>query len=186
LFVAVELEPHVNGAVAACSAELRRRAAKAPRARITWVAAERLHITVRFLGEADAARAAAIRVALGPHLPLAPFDAAIEGVGAFPEHGPPRVLWAGVGGGDALIAVEAEVSGRLDRCGLPREARPYHPHVTLARVREPGGLRTSAWLEGLHDRHFGLSPVKAITLFESRPSRDGHEYVALQRTRLVA
>jgi 2'-5' RNA ligase len=57
--------------------------------------------------------------------------------------------------------------------------------VTLARVREPGGLKTATWLEGLNDRRFGVSRINAITLFESRPTRQGHVYVALQHTRLL-
>jgi 2'-5' RNA ligase len=187
LFVAIEIDPRVTATVASCADELRRRSVHAPRARITWVPAERLHATVRFIGEVDAARAEAIAAALAPDVPLAPFELTLERVGTFPGHGPPRVLWAGVGAGaDALAAVEREVSMRLDRCGIPREDRPYHPHVTLARVREPGGLRTTAWLEGLSDRRFGVSSVNAITLFESRPSRQGHVHVALRRTRLTS
>jgi len=185
LFVAVELEPGVVREVAACGEELRRRSARAPRARITWVPADRLHVTVRFIGEVDEARSRAIVEALQPNLPLTPFESTIEGVGTFPERGAPRVLWAGVGrGAEALGAVEADVSARLDRCGVPREPRPYHPHVTLARVREPGGVRTATWLEGVTGRRFGVSPVNAITLFESRPSPQGHLYVPVQRTPL--
>jgi len=186
LFVAVEIEPRVIEALAACGDELRRRAAAVRRARITWVPADRLHVTVRFIGEVDDARTQAIASALAPVLSAAPFELTVQRVGTFPEHGPPRVLWAGTGGGaDALVAVEADVSTRLDGCGVPREPRPYHPHITLARVREPGGLRTATWLTGWTDRHFGVSPVNAITLFESRPSPQGHVYVALQRTPLI-
>ena len=110
---------------------------------------------------------------------------ALTGVGAFPERGRPRVLWAGVVTGEqALGRLEQEVSSRMDRCGVAREERPYRPHVTLARVRESGGLRTESLVAGLADRAFGCSPVDAITLFESRPSSAGHVYVPLRRTRL--
>lgn len=186
LFVAVEIAPQVIEALAACGDELRRRAARVPRARIAWVAADRLHVTVRFIGEVDEAETRAIATALAPDISLTPFALAIEGVGTFPEHRPPRVLWAGIGdGSDAIAAVEAEVSTRLEGCGVPREARPYRPHVTLARVREPGGLRTATWLADWTDRRFGVSPVNAITLFESRPSPQGHVYVPVQRTALI-
>lgn len=185
LFVAVEIEPAVVQEVAACGEELRRRSARAPRARMTWVPADRLHVTVRFIGEVDEARAQATTAALEPRLPFTPFELTIEGVGTFPERGAPRVLWAGVGrGAEALAAVETEVSARLQRCGVPREPRPYHPHITLARVRDPGGLQPAPWLEGVTGRRFGVSPVNAITLFESRPSSQGHVYVPVQRTPL--
>ncbi len=144
-----------------------------------------MHVTTRFIGEVDAPRTETIVAALAPDLPVASFELTVERVGTFPEHGPPRVLWAGIGAGaDALAAVEADVSARLDRCGVPPEPRPYHPHVTVARVREAGGLRTATWLDGLTARCFGTTPVKAITLFESRPSRQGHLYIPVQRTLL--
>ena len=150
------------------------------------MAADRLHVTVPFIGEVDEPRSTVMADALGPGLALAPFELTVEGVGTFPERGAPRVLWAGIGrGADALGAVEEHVSSRLERCGVPREVRPYRPHVTLARVREPGGLRAAAWLEGLTDCRFGPSPVNAITLFERRPSPQGHIYTALQRTPLA-
>jgi 2'-5' RNA ligase len=74
---------------------LRRRVdASAPRARLTWVAPERLHLTVRFIGEVDEARGAGITAALAPALDVPAFDLTAAGVGVFPRHGPPRVVWA--------------------------------------------------------------------------------------------
>ena len=95
------------------------------------------------------------------------------------------MLWAGIAAGAAgLTAVEAEVSERLIACGLAREARPYHPHVTLARVRDPAGLRSSALFEVLEETRFGTTRVDAITLFQSRTSPKGAEYTPLHRTPL--
>ncbi|OFW16986.1 MAG: 2'-5' RNA ligase [Acidobacteria bacterium RIFCSPLOWO2_12_FULL_67_14] len=186
LFVAVELEPRVAAQIAECSRELRRRAeAMAPRARVSWVPPERLHVTVRFIGQADETRVTAIGSALEPALTTRRFDIVAAGMGAFPERGRPRVLWAGVTGGqDALGNLAREVSGRLESCGVARDERPFRPHVTLARIRDPGGLRSGPLLAGLVDQVFGSSPVDAITLFESRPSSSGHVDVPLRRTRL--
>jgi 2'-5' RNA ligase len=185
LFVAVELTPPVVAALAACSEALQRRSTRASRARITWVAADHLHVTVRFIGHVDEARAEAVAGVLRPDVTLTPFELAIEGIGTFPARGAPRVVWAGIARGiEPLGALEAQVSARLERCDVPREARPYHPHVTLARIRESHGLRPAAWLEGLTTRRFGISPVNAITLFESRPSPQGHVYIPVQRTPL--
>jgi 2'-5' RNA ligase len=186
LFVGVEVGPQVADAFARVSDELRERAAKlAPRARLTWVTPDRAHITVRFIGHVDDAKAQAIRDALAPPIPVPPFDLTVHGVGAFPPSGGLRVVWAGLlAGVEALSAVEQEVSLRLDSCGIPREDRAYRPHLTLARVKEPGGLRARTLLEGFADRAFATTHVDAITLFESRLSPKGPTYVALQRTAL--
>ena len=83
LFVAAEIAPAVVGELAACGEELRRRSAQAARARITWVPPDRLHVTVRFIGEVDEPRARAIAAALEPILRVAPFELEIHGVGTF-------------------------------------------------------------------------------------------------------
>jgi 2'-5' RNA ligase len=185
LFIAVEMSSTVEEAAREVIGELRDRAARlAPRSRITWAAPERLHVTIRFIGQADEGRAESIRTALGVTIDAPAFDVTVEGVGAFPPKGPPRVFWAGLTDGrNGLLDLERAVSQRLETL-LPAEDRPYAPHLTLARVKEPGGLAKAALLEGLADRHFGRVHVDAITLFESRLSPKGPTYVSLQRTAL--
>ena len=186
LFTAVEIAPPLVTALADFGATLRRRAhSLAGAARISWVSSEQLHITSRFIGEVDDKKAAVIAGALLEELAIDPFEVVIEGAGAFPERGSPRVLWAGISAGVAeLGTLEAEVSRRLAHCGVAREHRPYRPHVTLARVRAAAGLRTPALFEDMADRRFGTTRVQAITLFQSRTSPKGAVYTPLNRTRL--
>ena len=186
LFVGVPLDEALARDLGQVAAELRQRVDRhAPRAKLTWVAPERLHFTVRFIGEADERLAAGIRAALAPPLGIAPFDLEVADPGAFPERGKPRVLWVGVGAGhDAMVQVEREVTARLTPCGIPPEDRPYSPHLTLARVREPAGLRARDVIEGLTGS-IGTQRVAAITLFQSRLSPQGPTYVALQQTPLA-
>jgi 2'-5' RNA ligase len=185
LFVAIEMNRSVEEAAREVISDLRDRAARlAPRARITWSAPERMHVTVRFIGDADEARAQAIRSALGPTIDTPVFDVIVEGVGAYPPKGPPRVFWAGLADGrDGLLEVERAVSERLQTL-VPAEDRPYSPHLTLARVKEPAGLSRAALFDGLATRPFGRVHVDAITLFESRLSPQGATHVPLQRTAL--
>ena len=186
LFVAVEIDPPAAHALAEFSAALRRKAQTlAPSARIGWVSPEQLHITSRFIGEMNDDRAAAIAGALLHALAIEPFEVVVEGAGAFPVRGAPRVLWAGIAaGGEELSAVEAEVSARLAAYGVEREDRPYRPHVTIARVREAAGLRSAALFDTLADQRFGTTRVEAITLFQSRTSPKGAVYTPLHRTPL--
>ena len=186
LFVAVELSAACTQTIAAFSEELRRRAiGLAPRARVAWVRPEQLHVTVRFIGDVDETRAAAIAAVLQPELSVKGFEMTIAGAGAFPPRGAPRVFWAGVASGaDALSALAHEAGERLVACGVEREDRPYRPHVTLARVRDASGLRSPALFETLAEQRFGVTPVGAITLFQSQTSPKRATYVALQRTPL--
>jgi 2'-5' RNA ligase len=89
LFVAVELAPGVVAAALDLIGRLQAKAARlAPQARLTWVTAERLHVTIRFIGHVDEQKADAIRDALGSTLTFEPFDLTLAGTGAFPPKGP--------------------------------------------------------------------------------------------------
>jgi RNA 2',3'-cyclic 3'-phosphodiesterase len=187
LFVAIELGEAVIHAAVELILELRRRAVGlAPTARVTWLTPDRLHVTLAFIGDADAARTSAIAGCLRAPFAGPSFDMSIAGLAAFPGRGTPRVLWAGVEEGrDRLLRLETELHVRCPPALIPSDERPYHPHLTLARVREADGLRAASLLEGLERIALGTSRVEAITLFESRLSPKGPTYVPLQRTGVV-
>src|SRR3954468_17214907 len=186
LFIAVELPASVAAAATAASDALRERVRqRATHARLSWVAPDRMHLTVRFLGEMNPNRGTTIAEALAAPLDSNPFPLTLGGAGAFPVRGAPRAVWLAINDGrSALNAVEEAVSSRLDAVGVARESRPFNPHLTLARVRDPSGLQGGGWLQGLAPPPHGAGVVDAITLFESRLSSTGPTYTVLQRTSL--
>jgi len=186
LFIAIEVGDAIAQEASRVIDTLRRRAAAlAPSARITWITPQRMHLTVRFIGHVDDARAAAIVDAFREPVRVDPFELAIAGTGTFPPKGAPRVIWAGIAaGGDTSEVVERQVTMRVTALGVAPEERPYRPHLTLARVKAPAGLRAAALLEDLEQHVFGRVSVAAITLFESRLSPKGPTYVPLLRTPL--
>ena len=185
LFIACETGAAVGDAAAGLIEELRGRVARlAPHARLTWVPRERLHFTVRFIGSLEDSRVPALRDALAAPLRVPPFEAVVHGVGVFPDRRPPRVIWAGLRSGTVeMVALATAVNQRIDRLvgGDPEELRP---HLTLARVKEPHGLRSTALLAGLEGVALGVTRVEAVTLFESRQSSGGLQYVPLMKTAL--
>ena len=185
LFVAIELPSPMTTAAHALSEELRARIASlAPGARLTWVPPERMHVTVRFLGDLPEEQAAGVATVLAPPLTVPAFDVSVGTAGAFPARGAPRTLWVGLtGAGDRLLDLEQEVSARLAAVGIPRERRSFRAHLTVARVREPAGLPASV-VDGVVAPPHPLGRIDAITLFESRLSPRGPTYTALQRTSL--
>jgi 2'-5' RNA ligase len=185
LFVAVGIDPAVARRIAAFSADLRRVVEQlAPAARINWVDESQLHITSRFIGHANDAQQASILAALRTPLTQASFSVRASGAGVFPPRRAPRVIWAGIREGlESLSEVEREVTDRLASCGIAPGDRPYSPHITLARVKEPAGLR-AAIFEERAPPDFGSWRVETITLFESRHSARGQQYVPIQSTRL--
>jgi 2'-5' RNA ligase len=186
LFVAVEIGETVAAEAGRIAAELRRRITGEDRAKITWVSPDRMHVTLRFIGEVDEGAAARIIEALTPPIGVRPFQVLWQGLGAFPGRGRPRVLMCQAGRGrEGMLDLEEAVSSRLEAVGIAREGRAYAPHLTLARVREAGALRTPKLFEGLEKERLGTTEVEAITLFQSQLSPKGPSYVPLLRTNLT-
>ncbi len=176
-FVAILLSDEVRAAVAAEVARLR---PLAPR--VGWVAAPNVHLTLKFLGELLPDILEQVKDGLTEAVMGAiPFSLRFQGLGAFPGMARPRVLWVGVAeGGQAAQALQARVETALGRRGLPREERPFSPHLTVGRVREPRGL---AGLQEAMARDarmdFGRLEVRALSLMRSDLSPTGSRYTEL-------
>jgi 2'-5' RNA ligase len=136
LFCAVELPTDVRARAYARAARLREGSASAA-GKVGWEREEKLHLTLKFFGDLAPARIDALSRALGRAAAgVRPFEARLEGSGVFPSDSRPRVLWLGFSdAGGHLAALHTAVEAECAREGFPREARPFHPHVTLGRVR---------------------------------------------------
>jgi 2'-5' RNA ligase len=176
-FVAILLNDEVRSAVAAEIARLR---PLAPR--VGWVAAPNLHLTLKFLGEQPPDALEQVKDGLTEAVTGAIlFSLRFQGLGAFPGMARPRVLWVGVAeGGQAAQALQARVEAALGRRGFPREDRPFSPHLTVGRVREPRGL---AGLQEAMARDarmdFGGLEVRGLSLMRSDFSPAGSRYTEL-------
>ncbi|MBL9135225.1 MAG: RNA 2',3'-cyclic phosphodiesterase [Verrucomicrobiales bacterium] len=126
-----------------------------PRGVARYVADDQLHLTLRFLGEvgddAVAPLWAAIAGRLGRPASLA---LNLHRWGVFPGIGRPRVLWAGLSGDlESLVRLQSEVSKAADAVlGTPkRPVAEFHPHLTVARLRDMGRAEASRVAEVLAD-----------------------------------
>jgi len=131
-FVAIELPPHVQRGLAQLQERLRR-----TRPPVRWVAPDKVHLTLNFLGEIPAEQVTGVGEAtLRVAAQTVPFELEAAGVGIFPNPRRPRVVWVGLAGDlEALQALQADLTKALAALGLPPEDRPFSPHLTLGRVR---------------------------------------------------
>jgi 2'-5' RNA ligase len=177
LFVAVLLNEATRVSLAATIERLR---AEAPR--VAWVQAENLHLTLKFLGTVADPLVEPVRQALGAAAARAgPFDLTLEGLGAFPGHSRPRVIWAGIASGhEAARALAGLVDSALAPLGFPPEGREFSPHVTLGRVREPRRDDVlSRLVSASRSTRFGSVQVRAIALMRSELSPRGARYTEM-------
>lgn len=183
LFLAINFDPPLRDALYAAAAPLR---AACPA--IRWTAAERLHLTVKFLGaqspELEPALCEAMDEVAARH---GATELVLGGIGAFPNVRRPRVVWIGVVPDPALARLAGDVDAACARVGLPREERPFRPHVTLGRVRPgtpPAALRSLAPVaESIAVRAHAAAGT--LDLMESRSDAAGHRYVVRHRSTLV-
>jgi RNA 2',3'-cyclic 3'-phosphodiesterase len=185
LFVAAELDDVVKQRAAAVAARLRAAGDADGRRSVSWVAPANLHVTLRFIGDADPATAQRIVEQLAAPMDLPAFDITVAGVGVFPPSGPPRVVWLGVvDGGVELATLARQVNQRLDAIGLPREDRPFRAHLTLGRVKGPTGPRLRDALAAARTADVGRCTIGRVTLFESLLSPRGSTYAVVTTSSL--
>jgi 2'-5' RNA ligase len=105
------------------------------------VPAENWHITLRFLDAVDSVTYERFLTALDPPSETS-FRIALDGLGAFPGARKATVLWAGIGSGAEQLAVlNEDAEEAAIGAGLLPEERPFHPHLTLSRIRPPVDVR---------------------------------------------
>lgn len=187
VFVAIDIDEATRAQMAPARDAIARviGAAAAP-PRVAWVAENAAHVTLRFIGETPDHEVAAIQHALAPRFGIAPFEVEWHALGTFPGGRQPRVLWIGpTRGGEALQQLATAVNERLNAIVGPPEARPFRPHLTLGRVKDPG--RGVDWRGGLDAA--GWSPTRTtidhVTLYASRLSPKGPTYTAVSQSFLV-
>ncbi len=178
LFIAVDLEEasrsalmqRVTGLVANLNA-------RGP----VWrpVRAESLHLTLKFLGQVERSRigdlTAAMAEASAAH---AAFPLVLRGVGAFPKSARASVVWVGAETGAAeLTALAADVDAACARIGFAPEARPFQPHVTVARpVKRDRSAPVAGALATWPDTALPVSIVQEIVLYSSEARGGGSVY----------
>ena len=155
--------------------------------KVVWVKPAALHVTIRFIGEVEAAEVERLQELLAPPIAVAPFEISWRGIGTFPSVKNPRALWLGViSGAASLAAIEAEVSRRLAGVNaVELDDRALLPHLTLGRVKMTGaGIDWPKILKAVEVRHV-TSVVDRVTLYRSQLSPQGPHYTGLVSAPLI-
>lgn len=175
LFVAIDFPGRIRDGIRDAVRGLRRSGLP-----IRWSDGESYHITLKFIGSVRADRRQEMRDALrrvaASH---GPFELRLEGLGAFPSPGRPRIVWLGADRPRALREIKRDLERVYAGFGIEEEVRPFRPHVTLGRVRRKGGARRLG--ERLASLADGFSfretvSVSSLELMRSRTRPGGAVY----------
>jgi 2'-5' RNA ligase len=182
-FIAVEIDASIRKQLVALQGELRGVAEG-----VKWVEAENLHVTLKFLGDVDETQLYAVcklaQQSVAGHFA---FPMHVCGVGAFPNAGRPRIIWAGIQqGADELRRIYQSLDDAFGHEGYPREDRAFTPHLTLGRARQGTSPQQLAGaLAKLKEWEAGKTLVREILVMSSQLSSSGPSYSVMGRARLA-
>ena len=106
----------------------------------------------------------------------------LEGPGVFPSPKKARVLWIGVKDEQSMASRLREMlEAELGRLGFMGDDKPFKPHLTIGRVKEP------RYAEPIIRKHLAVEfepvefHVRHIVIYESKLLRSGSVYSNLAR-----
>ena len=142
-----------------------------------WRTHDQLHITLTFYGEIDEHRADDLAVELEKAAAGGPFQIALAGVGAFGDGHRTRTLWAGIEPNQRLSVLAGRCRTAAERAGITVERRDYHPHLTLAYLKQQTNPdRIGAWIAGNNLLHSPPVLIDRFGLYSSALTQDGSHY----------
>ncbi|MBI5713016.1 MAG: RNA 2',3'-cyclic phosphodiesterase [Chloroflexi bacterium] len=160
-----------------------------PERSVKWDKADKIHLTLKFLGDTPQEDVPRISEALiNATRDIKKFSFTLDGLGCFPNLKQPRVVWVGVKDSAALIEMQNRIETHTVPIGFPKEDRAFSPHLTLGRVRREASRAKAASVgEAVRIRAnqtFGIESVSRVILMKSDLQRGGSIYTPLFTTPL--
>jgi RNA 2',3'-cyclic 3'-phosphodiesterase len=157
-----------------------------------WAKPESLHVTLKFIGEQPEPAVERIKQALATVV-ASPAEIHFRRYGFFPTAKSARVFWIGLEASPQLAALATAIDDKMASLGIPKENRPFSPHLTLARGRggsgsprrhkDHGPNRTFHLLQeklaALSTPEFGTMTAREFFLYQSQLSPKGSKYTKL-------
>jgi len=151
---------------------------------VSWVRDENLHITLKFVGEvpdADLPNVCAVLAGV-EQVGLVTVNAArLEGL---PVRGPIHTICAEITGNVERLGQLHDLVNRAGASlGLPRESRPFRPHITVGRLRRPLPAQVRSSLNKVADSQMPgpVFTVASLALIQSELLPSGPRYTPLAR-----
>ncbi|HEX6981836.1 MAG TPA: RNA 2',3'-cyclic phosphodiesterase [Balneolaceae bacterium] len=146
---------------------------------LRWQKINQLHITLKFLGDVSEDKVKALQTEFSK-IKMPAFSLSLQGLGYFPKGKRPRVLWAGVEENQSLRKLRDKVEGICVSAGFKAGARPFMPHITLARVKGASGDEVESLITRNQQLKIHDIPVDEFVLYESKLHSMGAEHIRLK------
>jgi len=187
-FIAIELPQEVRGGLRGLREQLE---TDFPKGSLRWVPLEQIHLTLMFLGDILSDSLRELEPALGRICAACPpLRLRIEGLGCFPNPARPRVIWSGLSGDlERLQALQTQICETTQQWCKPAEERAFHPHLTLARLRDVNprvAREVGLTVKNASVGKLGEWTADAVSLMRSTLSPQGADHTLLSSMPLGA
>lgn len=143
---------------------------------VKWEERDKLHVTLKFLGEAGDPAAAKVSDTLeNLCLKYSPFHMNITRFGGFPNLEKPRVIFVGLSPNEGLSSLKSDIESELEALGFKIENRRFIPHITVGRVKNKFGIKSPVPIP--EKIAFDIS---RIALIKSELNKKGSVYTPLK------
>ena len=183
LFIATDISEEVRSAIKDHVGALKRMPAESVR----WEKIEKIHLTLKFLGDTDTRKIPDIGSSLSKIASeYRRFDLILERTGVFPNPRNAKVLWIGIQKTDKLDRLYADIENALAERGFTKENRRFSPHITIGRIRDPRRAKPIIEQHIAADLGTIKSTVDELVLYESVLRPGGALYTVLYKANLAA
>lgn len=149
---------------------------------IKWVKTGNIHLTLKFIGEVPPEKVTRIEESLSESkFNVGDFDLKIAGFGKFGRGSELNILWMGIEKNEKLEEIYRRIEDALRAIGIPKEKRPFKPHLTVGRNKKRYNFKPI--LERLQENAETFVcnfRVKAFQIFKSELFSTGPVYSVLK------
>jgi len=183
IFTAIDISVEARAKIAEYTENLRRDFSKL---RVGWEKAEKLHLTLKFLGDTEENQLGSLIEAVEKTArQISSFNLQISGTGVFPLSRKARVLWLGLKDEKGSLRNLNEIlETECEQIGFAKEKRNFKPHLTIARLREPHKSNELAQKHLENEFQTIEFEVNEIIIFESKLLPKGSIYSAVSKHKL--
>ncbi len=155
-------------------------------ANIKMVELEKIHITLKFLGDTNEEYIDKIEGIIKSSVKdIKPFKIKLKGVGVFPNENYIKVVWIGIQNAENVEIITKNIDEKVSELGFKKENRKFSAHLTVARVKSAQNKeRLLQIINKYQDTEFIEFKVESIRLKKSELTQKGPIYTTLKDVKL--
>ena len=106
-----------------------------------WEKEEKIHLTLKFIGEVDDDKVRYISESLNFIENYYKFECKLSRFGFFFKGGGAKILWIGLSSSNSIYKLVEEINSTLEKFSIPKDERKFRSHLTLMRLKDKDSYR---------------------------------------------